>query len=224
MAAGLGSRMAPVTDSTPKPLVKVFGVPMIETIIEALHQNGIFEIYVVVGYRREQFSYLAEKYPGLTLIENPDYSTANNISSLFYARGWLEDAIVLDGDQVICDPEILHPEFLRSGYCAIYTDAPTDEWLLTVEDDVITACSRTGGAHGWELHSVSFWSAADGRRLRRQLEQEFLSGNRGIYWDDVVLFCHPEDYALGIRPISREAMWEIDSYEELKQIDPSYGA
>lgn len=222
MAAGLGSRMAPVTDVVPKPLVKVGGVPMIETIIEALHKNNIHEIHVVVGYRREQFRYLPKKYPGVSLIENPDYLTANNISSLYYARAYLENTIILDGDQIIRDPEILAPDFLRSGYCAIHTDEATDEWLLQVEDNVVTQCSRTGGQGGWELHSVSFWSQADGKRLREHLAQEFSTGNREIYWDDVALFCHSEDYCLGIRPISRDALWEIDSFEELKQIDPLY--
>lgn len=222
MAAGLGSRMAPVTDTVPKPLVKVFGVPMIETIIEALHKNGIFEIHIVVGYHREQFRYLPEKYPGVSLIENPDYLTANNISSLYYARAFLENAVILDGDQIIRDPEILAPEFPRSGYCAIYTGEDTAEWLLQVEDDVVTWCSRTGGRGGWELHSVSFWSKEDGERLRAHLVQEFTAGNRDIYWDDVALFCHSGDYRLGIRPISRDALWEIDSFDELKQIDPLY--
>lgn len=222
VAAGLGSRMAPVTDTVPKPLVKVRGVPMIETIIGALHENKIYEIYVVVGYRKEQFGYLPEKYPGLTLVENPDYLTANNISSLYYVRAHLEDVIILDGDQVIRDAGILSPEFPRSCYCAIYTQEQTDEWLLTVEGDVITRCSRTGGDRGWELHSVSFWSAEDGARLRRHLEQVY-AGCRDIYWDDVALFCHPEEFTLGIRPISRDALWEIDSFEELVQADPAYG-
>ena len=62
MAAGLGNRMKPVTLDTPKPLIKVNGKRMIDTIIDALHQNGINEIYVVVGYKKEQFYEWKEKY------------------------------------------------------------------------------------------------------------------------------------------------------------------
>ena len=223
MAAGLGNRMHPVTDTMPKPLVPVFGTPMIETIIGALHQNHIFEIYIVIGYRGEAFSYLTEKFPGITLIENPDYLTANNISSLFYAREHLSDVVILDGDQLVRDPGILAPDFSRSCYCCIPVTAPTKEWVLTLSDHVVTHCSRTGGDAGWELHSVSFWSEADGNRLREHLYQEYvIKKNRDIYWDDVALFCHPEAYSLGIRPISRDSLIEIDSFEELKALDPAY--
>jgi CTP:phosphocholine cytidylyltransferase-like protein len=223
VAAGIGSRMQPVTDSTPKPLVRVNGVRMLDTSIQALHQNGIREIYVVVGYRKEQFYDLPARYPGLRLIENPDYRTANNISSLYYAREFLGDTIILDGDQLLQAPEILNPQFERSCYCAIHTETPTQEWLLDIKDGIITDCSRTGGDRGWELHSVSFWSQEDGAKLKNHLELEYAQNHRrDIYWDDVALFCHPEDYRLGIRPIGRESLLEIDSFEELCALDPSY--
>ena len=77
MAAGMGNRMQPLTLETPKPLIKVNGSRMIDTSIRALHANGIYEIYVVVGYMKERFSCLEKEYPGIVLIENPYYDRCN---------------------------------------------------------------------------------------------------------------------------------------------------
>lgn len=223
MAAGIGQRLRPVTLTTPKPLVTVNGVCMIDTIIAALHENEIHEIYVVVGYLKEQFYEWAKKYNGITLIENPWYAECNNIASLYVAREYLNNAIILDGDQIIRNPAILHREFTRSGYSCAWTDRATNEWLLTVKNGIVTKCSHTGGDHGWQLFSVSRWTAEDGQRLRKHLELEFVQNeNRSIYWDDVAMFCHPDEYQFGVYPISAEDLREIDSFTELCEADSSY--
>lgn len=223
MAAGLGNRMKPVTLKTPKPLVKVNGVRMIDTVIQGLQENGIYEIYIVVGYLKEQFEILTSEYKGITLIENPYYLDCNNISSLYVAREYIGEAIILDGDQMIYNSKILSPEFERSGYNSVWTDDPTDEWLQTVEDGVVTACSRNGGKRGWQLYSISRWTKEDGLKLKKHIELEFeKNGNTQIYWDDVALFCYPDEYELGIRPMKKEDIIEIDNLSELISLDKSY--
>ena len=222
MAAGVGKRMHPLTYQIPKPLVAVNGARMIDTVIQALHKNGITEIYVVVGHLMEQFSDLPRQYPGLELIPNPFYDSCNNIASLYVARSHLQDCIILDGDQIIYHPQVLDPHFSRSGYNAVWCNGETDEWLLEVRDGLIKNCSRTGGSHGWQLYSISRWTKEDGERLKTLVEYEFDLGNRQIYWDDVPLFCHFDQFSLGIREMQKGDVIEIDSLKELSEIDSSY--
>lgn len=223
MAAGEGRRMLPVTLHTPKPLVRVNGVRMIDSVIKALRQNKIQEIYIVVGYLKEQFAVLEQEYPEITLIENPDYKSCNNISSLYAAREHLEESMILDGDQLIFEPAVLHREFERSGYNCIWTSEPTKEWLLSLRNGIVCGCSRNGGREGWQLYSISRWTKQDGKKLKKYLEQEFIvNGNKQLYWDDVALFCHPEEFQLGITEMKRGDIVEIDDLEELAAIDCNY--
>lgn len=223
MAAGIGKRMQPITLQTPKPLVKVNGVRMIDTVIRGLHNNGIREIYIVVGYLKEQFYSLEKEYDGVNIIENPYYDSCNNISSLYVAKEYLEDVMILDGDQIIYNEKILAPDFERSGYNAVWTEERTDEWLMQVENDVVTACSRIGGKRGWQLYSISRWNSTDGQKLKYYLEEEFeVKKNRQIYWDDVAMFCHFDEFELGIRPMNKNDIIEVDNINELIALDSSY--
>ncbi len=224
MAAGIGKRMRPVTFETPKPLIKVNGVRMIDTVIEALHSNGISEIYVVVGYLKEKFYSLENEYEDLKLIVNPYYDKCNNISSLYVARNYISNAIILDGDQIIFDQNVLKTDFELSGYNAVWTDGVTNEWLMQVnENKIVKSCSRTGGKRGWQLYSISRWTEEDGLKLKKYLEIEFKEkNNRQLYWDDIAMFKHFDDFRLGIYPMCKGAVVEMDNFNELIEKDASY--
>lgn len=224
LAAGKGTRMQPLTLEIPKPLIEVNGIRMIDTVINALHINGIEEIYIVVGYLKEKFKILEKEYNNIKIIENPYFDTCNNISSLYVARDYLEDVIIMDADQIIYNTELLNPYFERSGYNCVWTDDETKEWLLTLNDKgIVTNCSRNGGKKGWQLYSISRWSKEDGQKLKKHLEIEFVEKkNTQIYWDDVAMFCYPNEYELGIKKINNGDIIEIDSITELADIDNSY--
>ena len=221
MAAGTGKRMRPLTYQVPKPLVKVNGVRMIDTVVDALKKNGIDEIYAVVGHLKEQFYAWAEG-KDIGIIENPYYETCNNMTSLYVARAHLSDCMILDGDQIIYNPTILDPHFTLSGYNAVWCEGKTDEWLMKVEDGIVKSCSTRGGAYGWQLYSISRWSTGDGAKLRGQLEHEFEVGNRQIYWDNIPMVCYPQMYTLGIYRMHADDVIEIDGLDELAAIDHSY--
>lgn len=223
MAAGIGERMQPITNTVPKPLIKVNGIRMIDTVIDALHNNGINEIYIVVGHLKEQFYLLKEKYEDLVFINNPHYKECNNVSSLYMARDYIENSIILDGDQIIYEESVLKPEFELSGYNAIWTEENTNEWLMKEVDGVVESCCRNGGSKGWQLYSISRWTSSDGKKLKKYLEIEFEENhNTQIYWDDIPMFCYPQEFKLGITKMNKEDVVEIDSIEELEQVDTSY--
>ena len=221
MAAGLGTRMRPLTYKTPKPLIRVAGKPMVESVIEGLHQNGIYDISIVVGYLAEQFNYLGEKYPEVKLINNPYYNQYNNISSLYVARNELRNTVILDGDQLVMNPKLLKREFTHSGYAGAKIGQFTDEWIMHPDQNgKILQCDRSGNDHGWRLYSLSKWQVEDSLRLKDYLEEEFEHAHHyDIYWDDIAMFDYFDEFSLYVMPITANDIIEIDSVDQLKQVD-----
>lgn len=225
MAAGKGSRLDPLTRTTPKPLIRVNGTRLIDTAIRALRGNGIDEIYVVTGHLKECYAALPEEYPGLTLIENPYYDTCNNISSVFVAREHLSDTIIMDADFLIKNPAILRPEFDRSCYCAKLVEKPNPaEWMLTLDEaGTVISCVTDGSCGTHQLYGISMWTAEDGARLGAQVEEQFLDiKRRDVYWDTLPIFTYAGEYSLGVRVMGHDDITEIDTLEDLAKADGAY--
>ena len=215
----MGTRLKPATDDTPKPMVKVNGVRIIDTVIDALHANGINEIHIVTGYLAGRFSEVKQKYPDVDILYNPYYATRNNISSMFVAREYLQNAICVDGDQIIYNPEILSPYFDYSGYAGSLLHEETDEWGMQTDELGIVTSASIGGNHGWQLFGISRWTSEDGLKLKRYIEEEYLvKKNYDIWWDNIPLFIHPEDFKLKVRRIMKGDLKEIDNFYELIEV------
>ena len=221
IAAGFGSRMVPITLNTPKPLVRVNGKRIIDTLIDACLAAGIEEIYIVRGYLAEQFDQLLYKYPMIKFLENPAYNDANNISSALVARYLLSNAYVLEADLVCSNPEIIRKYHYSSDFLAIKKER-TDDWCFTVKDGIITE-EKVGGLDCWQMVGISYWNEADGHKLSQDIDDVFQTpGGRERYWEQVPLVYRKDNYKVAVKECFDEDIVEIDSFKELKAIDKSY--
>lgn len=217
LASGMGTRLRPFTETVPKPLIRVGSRRIIDSQIEGLLANGIRDIIVVVGYRKEQFQSLPRQYPHVRLLENPWYNTCNNISAVYAARAYLEEAMILEGDHYFFSPLPLTADFTHTEYNGSWSDKPSSEWMaLTGPDGIITHNFPDGADHGWLYYGVSRWTPADGARLRDYITCEFEEKkNRSIFWDCVPLFLYPEIFPIFIRSFPGHCRMEIDTPEDL---------
>ena len=221
IAAGFGSRMVPITLNTPKPLVRVHGQRIIDSLIDACLAAGIEEIYIVRGYLSEQFDQLLYKYPMIKFLENPTYNDANNISSALVARYMLSNAYVLEADLVCSNPAIIKKYHYSSDFLAIKKDR-TDDWCFTVKDGIIVE-EKVGGLDCWQMVGISYWNEADGHKLSKDIEDVFQTpGGRERYWEQVPLVYRKDNYKVAVKECFEEDIVEIDSFKELKAIDKSY--
>ncbi|MBQ8572205.1 MAG: NTP transferase domain-containing protein [Ruminococcus sp.] len=221
IAAGFGSRLVPITLNTPKPLVRVNGTRMIDTLLDAVVKAGIEEIYVVRGYLGEQFDQLHYKYPNIKFIENPIYNEANNISSAYIARNLLQNAYVFEADLVLYNPELITKYQYTSNYLGVPVEK-TDDWCFEVKNRVITKLC-IGGTDCYHMFGISYWNAEDGKKLESDIEKVFkLPGGKERYWDQVSLEYCIKNYQVEVRPCTFDDIIEIDTYNDLKNIDHTY--
>ncbi len=221
IAAGFGSRLVPVTLNTPKPLVRVKGKRIIDSLIDAVLAAGIHEIYIVRGYLSEQFDQLLYKYPMIKFIENPSYNEANNISSAVYARHLLGGAYVFEADLYLTNPKIIKRYHYSSNFLGIKMDR-TDDWCFEVNDGIIKA-QKVGGIDCYQEVGISYWSELDGIKLAEHIMQAYdMPGGKERYWDQVPLATFSDHYNVEIRECNSDDVIEIDTFKELISIDSSY--
>ena len=221
IAAGFGTRLVPITFNTPKPLVRVRGQRIIDSLLDACLAAGITEIFIVRGYLAEQFDQLLYKYPMIKFLENPVYNEANNISSSMVARYMLSNAYVFEADLLLSNPKLIRKYHYASNFLGIRKER-TDDWCFLEKNGIITE-EKVGGEHCWQMVGISYWNEADGHKLAQDIADVYASpGGKERYWEQVPLVYRKDHYAVEIRECFDEDIVEIDTFRELKMIDPTY--
>lgn len=217
IAAGTSSRFAPLSYERHKALTVVRGEVLIERLIAQLQAAGIQDIYIVTGYKAEQFEYLSSQ--GVHMIPNLDYKHRNNNSSIWAAREVLGSSLILASDLFfVVNPFSAEAE--DSWYAAEYAEGQTKEWCLRIDEQGNIDSVTIGGENAWYMTDHAFWSADFSQRFLRILEAE-REETAGKLWETIFAE-HLDVLKMKVKKYPSHTVFEFDSLDALREFDESY--
>lgn len=212
LAAGMGTRLRPLTNEIPKCLVRVSGVPMVERQIQYLHEAGIMDITLVSGYKAEKLEYLKEKY-GVDIVFNEQYDTCNNIYSLYKVLDRFGDSWVVEGD-VYMQGNCFTTDIHQSTYFAKWHEYYENEWGLETDQCGKLVKINIGSGQGCVMSGISYWNHNDSFQIASELFSVIAQGDyKNLFWDNMVLKLYKD---LNINVKRFDSICEIDTVEDLK--------
>lgn len=229
MAAGLGSRMRPLTNSMPKPLVPVKGIPLIETVLSALRERGVKDIYIVTGYKGEAFQSLLPNHPNVHLVPNRDYDTKNNINSIAVVADVMamSDCFVCEADLFVSDKNLLCRHLKRSGYFGKFVQGSSSDWVFETpkcdaEGAPLISHIGIGGTDCFNMVGISYFKQPDAARIAAAVKTAIASPeNDNLFWDEIVDRLVQDGLELVVHEVKTEAIVECDTIEDLKNLESS---
>lgn len=213
LAAGFGMRMVPINTEMPKGLLEVNEEPLIERIIKQLHEVGIKEIYVVVGFMKEKYEYLIDEY-GVELVVNSEYASKNNLYSLNLVRNHMENSYIVPCD-IWCDRNPFHRHELYSWY--MVSDLVDNESNVRVNRkmELVTVPESSGGN---AMIGICYLVKDDADVVEKRIE-ELCKSQRydGSFWEEALY--HKNRMIVAARVVHSADVVEINTYEQLREID-----
>lgn len=220
MAAGTSSRFAPLSFEKPKALIEVKGEVLIERQIKQLKEAGIKEIYIVVGYKHEQFTYLAEKYD-VHIVINEEYLTRNNNGSIYAVKDILKNTYICSADNYFLNNPF-ECKVEESYYAALYADGTTNEWCMQEDKDGYISEVTIGGENSWYMLGHVFWDERFSKKFIEILEAEYyLPETRNLLWESIFIN-HLSELQMKIRKYEADYIFEFDTLDELRIFDSTY--
>ncbi len=226
MAAGMGTRIRPISEETPKPLIPINGVPMIETIINGLKLAGVEHIFITVGYKKEKYYYLKDKYKNIEFIENLEYQSKNTISSFYAAMNYIQgkNCIISESDLYVADPTIFNGKMDKSRYMIRRVGKQDYEWGFIIEDDRIREVVRPkeGVFLDHHLYGIAYWIKDDLERLIESVKYIYdKPGSEKLAYDEAANLIF-DRIDVGTIDLADNQVFEIDCLEDLLNVDESY--
>lgn len=223
LAAGKSNRLAPFTYEKPKGLFVVRNEILIERQIEQLLEADVKEIFVVVGYMKEKFFYLEQKYPEVTLLVNNKYGKLGNIYSLFVAREYLANSYICCSDHYFLENPFLDNNDLNQSYrYCDYLDGDFREFSVEYSDaDILTGCYM-GGADKMAMIGPAYFNESFSKKFTELMEAEIGKfGIENLFWEDFY-GKHIKELTLFRKQGNKDIQLEFDSIEDLRQFDSEF--
>ena len=213
LAAGLGMRMVPINFSSPKALLEVHGVPLIERSIRQLHEVGVKDITIVVGFMKESFDYLIDAY-NVDLVVNPDYASKNNLASLALVADRISNTYIVPSD-IWAARNPFNKHELYSWYMV------SDE--LNNESDVrvnrkLELVKVGEYAEGNAMVGISYLLEEDAALLRETIRKAAKSGKHDQDFWEIALY-RDNKMVVPARVVPASEIVEINTYEQLRELD-----
>ncbi len=222
MAAGMSSRFVPISLEKPKGLLSVKNQVLIERQIEQLHDAGIKDIVIVLGYKKESFFYLETKYDNIKIIINPLYHLKNNIETLYLAQKYIGNSYICSSDDYFAVNPFTDYVY-QSYYSSIHVEEKTDEWYMEKDSKGnVKKVSRCGEIGDIMLGHV-YWNEEFSKAFIDLINHHHDIGDYDSeLWEALFMDNVKKLPPMEVKTYPNDTIYEFDSLEELRKFDTYY--